>query len=59
MVDRLTGLDQQPEVLKPRVVNRELRIAQTQVDTLRRVLRLSEMIHDTSKTQQDQQGGSQ
>ena len=59
MIDRLTGLDQQPEVPKPRAVDRELRIAQTRVDNLRRVLRLSEMIHGTPRARQDQRGGAQ
>jgi len=47
MTDRLVGLERQPEVPKPQDVTRELRIAQTAVDNLRRVLRLSEMIHGT------------
>lgn len=45
MNDRLVGLDRQPEVPKPRIVLRELRIAQTCVSNLCRVLRLAEMIH--------------
>ena len=59
MIDRLTGLESRPTVPKPYVVTRELRIAQTAVDNLRRVLWLSESIYGTPDRQQDQKGGAE
>lgn len=59
MIDRPTGLKRPHEIPKPDVVARELHIAETHVDYLRRLLRLSETLYRTRKTQQDRKGGSQ
>jgi hypothetical protein len=64
MIEQLTGLERQPSVPKPSVIERELHIAQTAVENLRRVLRLSETIHGAQNARsvlgkQEQKGNEQ